>query len=90
MNVNVSGNISDTEKKRICRLFMTPKGSIPFDREFGVDTSAIDGTPAMQEGTLLVEYARALIKYFPGCTINSLSFELQSNGITPKVVIGYA
>lgn len=90
MSVQVAGNIPDADKKRIERLFSTPLGSIPWDRGFGVDTSGIDETPAAAEGALLVSYTQALMDWFPAYTIESLTFAVGCNKITPQVVIGYA
>lgn len=90
MSVQVTGQIPDADKKRIERLFSTPMGSIPWDRSFGVDTSGIDGTPAAMEGALLVAYAQALLEWFPAYTIENLTFAVDCNKISPKVVITYA
>lgn len=86
----VSGSAPAQDLKRIARLFSTVAGTVAFDRNFGVDTSGIDGTPAAMEGALLVEYERKLLQYFPAYTIENIDFAVDCNIITPKVVIGNA
>jgi phage baseplate assembly protein W len=59
MSVIVTGSIDSATSKRISRLFTTPVGSVPFDRNFGVDLSSLDNVPAALEGALMVEQQNA-------------------------------
>jgi hypothetical protein len=90
MSVIVSGIIDQTDLNCIERLFSTPVGTVPFDRNFGVDTSILDDVPAATEGALLIEYSTKLDVYFPQYQISDISFSVDGNTVTPKVVIGYA
>jgi len=88
-NANVNGNVTPAMIAGVYRLLNTPAGSVPFDRNFGVDTASIDNTPAAIEGALLVEYTRKIKMYFPTITITDITFLITNNVITPKVVINY-
>lgn len=83
----INGNIDQATRNRVYRLFTTPAGSVPFDRNFGIDLSVLDDTPAAVEGTLLVEYTQKLMMYFPELTISQLTFSFKGSSIIPEVVI---
>jgi phage baseplate assembly protein W len=86
----IVGNIDAALIKRVYRLLTTPAGAIPFDRNFGIDMSALDNTPSALEGALLVEYMQKLRKYIPSLRITELTFTTNNNKLIPKVVISYA
>jgi hypothetical protein len=86
----ITGNVDSALIKRVYRLFTTPAGSLPFDRSFGIDMSALDNTPAALEGALLVEYTQKLNMYYPELTISQLTFSQEVSTITPRVVLAYA
>jgi hypothetical protein len=88
-SVTTTGSIDSATRARIKRLLSTAAGTVPFDREFGVDITFIDNTTSAMEGALLVAYTRALKKYFSEYKIASISFTVdnKANTITPTVVI---
>lgn len=83
----VSGNIDQATMMRLTRLLRSPAGMLPWDRDWGIDTVVLDNPPAAVEGLLLVEYTRKIRMYFPGLTVQSISFEYQGSKVIPKVVI---
>lgn len=89
-DVIITGTVDQTVIKRIHRLFSTPVGSIPFNREFGVDLTVLDNAPAAVEGALMVEYSRKMLKFFPDYIISRIDFKKENNQITPMVVISNA
>lgn len=86
-DVEMTGSIDTATLNRIHCLLTTPVGSVPFDRNFGVDLSALDNIPAALEGAIMVEYSRKMLEYFPEYTISNISFAVDCNTITPTVVI---
>lgn len=83
----IIGNIDAALVKRVYRLLTTQAGTVPFDRNFGIDMSALDNTPAALEGALLIEYMKKLKKYFPQLKITELTFTRNNDKLVPKVVI---
>ena len=70
-----SGNV-DEVVKRINKLLTTPKGTMPLDREYGVDYSEIiDLPPPIAQNTYVVEAAEAINKYEPGFALESIEFD---------------
>jgi phage baseplate assembly protein W len=86
-DISISGDVDQSVMKRVYRLLTTPAGSIPWDRNFGIDPSVLDNTPAATEGALLVQYTQKLKSYFPTLKISKISFSYDGNKIMPQVVI---
>jgi hypothetical protein len=89
MDLTIYGDVDAAVLNRGYRLFTPPAGTLPFDRNFGIDMTALDDTPAAMEGALLVEYTKKLKAYFPTLKISSLTFLASNSTISPKVVIAY-
>lgn len=89
-DVIITGNVDQALISRVWRLLTTPVGSVPFDRNFGIDPSILDNSPAAVEGALLVEYTKKLRMYYPAVKITQLTFSVQGAVTFPKVVIAYA
>lgn len=70
-------------------LYTTPVGTVPFDREFGVDTEIVDLPIDLAKGRLIVEYTEKTRKYEPRATVLEVTFETdpQKGVLIPKVVI---
>ena len=88
-NLAISGDVDQSTINRVYRLLTTPAGSIPFDRNFGIDLSVLDNTPAALEGALLIEYTKKMKTYFPSLVISQITFTATNDSIAPKVVINY-
>lgn len=69
-------------------ILATTKGTIPLDREFGIDGSVID-MPTMQEQAYLTnEIFQAIRRYEPRVSIDNITFDGEITGkLIPKVVI---
>lgn len=85
----IDSNAAQDTIDRIQRLFSTPAGTVPWDRNWGISTAVLDNPPAAVQGALLVEYIKKLKMYFPTLKISSISFSYSDNGskVIPKVVI---
>lgn len=70
-------------------LLTTIKGTVPFDREMGIDISVLDLPFQAAKNLLLNEYRRNIQKYVSNANIESISFQANENKIIPKVVIKF-
>lgn len=86
-NIGASGN--DEIIRNLNVIYTTPKGSLPFDRNFGVDISILDEPIDIAKAKLTVEIISQTQKYEERASIKEISFDIDtSNGkITPKVVV---
>ena len=72
--------ISETQKAeavhRLGKLFSTPKGTMPMNREYGIDFSeTVDMPPPVAKNTFVVAAAEAVEKYEPEFDVESVDFD---------------
>ena len=70
--------------QNIRTILATAKGTVPLDREFGLDSTIIDLPASLGKAKLTNEIFQAVKRYEPRVTIDSINF---SGEIIPKVVI---
>lgn len=70
-------------------LYTTPAGTVPFDRDFGINIELLDAPIPLAQGRLIVEYTEKTEKYESRASVKEVNFEVNpKNGkIFPKVVI---
>lgn len=70
-------------------ILTTPKGAVPYDREFGVDNEILDLPINEMRSLYTVECVTMVRKYEPRASVSSVDFDYDADeGITyPKVVI---
>ncbi|WP_404427312.1 hypothetical protein LG296_01710 [Ureibacillus chungkukjangi] len=70
-------------------LYTTIAGTVPFDREFGINIDFLDMPIPLAQGRLIVEYAEKTSIYEPRASVKEVDFEVDTvNGkLIPKVVI---
>lgn len=56
-------------------IITTRNGSVPLDREFGIDTKVIDRPSTNVQGVLTVELMETVEKYEPRVKVKSVSYE---------------
>lgn len=97
-NVELTTNFNDgsmDEVEEILRniriILTTPVGTVPFDRDFGLDWSILDNPLPQAKGLLATEYVSKIRKYEPRAKVSEITFEYrESDGIlVPKVVIDF-
>lgn len=71
-------------------LLATRKGSVPLDREFGVDWSFVDSPVSAAMPRIVAEYARQIERYVPRVRVLSITFaparsEALEGGLRPVV-----
>jgi phage baseplate assembly protein W len=77
-------DVSDAERlqvvSRLGKLFSTPKGTMPMNREYGIDFSeTIDMPPPLAKNTFVVAAAEAMEEYEPEFAIDSVEFDDDDN-----------
>lgn len=69
-------------------ILATTKGTIPLDREFGIDGSVIDMPTMQAQAYLTNEIFQAIRRYEPRVSIDNITFDGEITGkLIPKVVI---
>ena len=69
-------------------ILATQKGTIPLDREFGLDGTVIDLPINLAKARLTNDIFQALKRYEPRVTIERIDFDGDASGkVIPKVVI---
>ncbi len=73
-------------------ILTTPAGTVPFDRDFGIDMSVLDSPIGVAKAKLTVEYIKKIKKYEPRAEVKKVSFTTDaiSGLLVPKVVVGLA
>ncbi|QKS70263.1 hypothetical protein FLK61_26240 [Paenalkalicoccus suaedae] len=88
IEVNFGANGSDEVIQNLHMLFTTPIGTVPLDREFGIDTSFLDQPINVAQALLRAEYANKTEIYEPRAFVTEVQFESDIKGnLIPKVVI---
>ena len=75
MNFIYAGKEIDNDTiNRINLLLSTPKGTMPNDREYGIDISFLDNPINVSESLFVIEASYALEKYEKTITVDSVEF----------------
>lgn len=61
-------------------LLATRKGSVPLDRDFGVDWSFVDSPVSAAMPRIVTEYARQIERYVPRVRVRSITFAPAKDG----------
>ena len=74
--------------QNVLTIITTVKGTIPLDRNFGIDGSAIDLPMPQAQAKMTNEIFQAIKQYEPRATIESISFSGDINGrLVPAVEV---
>ena len=87
---NIRGELTQQEDILRClrSLIMTPAGTVPLDREFGIDHSILSQPIDVAESLIAVEIVEKVARYEPRVSAQAVSLSADVNGqITAKVVI---
>ena len=88
MNIHFDASGNEATLQRVGLLFSTPAGTVPFDREYGIEDPSdlpIYGAKAK----ISTEYVTKIKQYESGVTIEEITFDNDAgNGILkPEVVV---
>lgn len=84
----ISSDNGDEDKEIIDNLkniFTTPQGTVPFDREFGIDMSIVDDPVNIAKDEIIVEFIRKAQIYEPRAEIKEVTFLNNGDDLIPKV-----
>jgi phage baseplate assembly protein W len=75
--------------RNVAVLLSTPVGTVPFDRDFGVDFDVVDLPMNRIKGRYTVEVITKIKKYEPRCKVKKITFEYngETGKVIPKVVL---
>lgn len=80
------GNELEEIVQNVRTILSTPKGSVPLDREFGIDLSYLDSPTPVAEAKLTTEIIVAVKRYEPRVSVTAVSFTGDLNGKLKPVV----
>lgn len=87
-NVKFEGTYDSDILLCIKTILTTFKGSVPFDRDFGIDIGMIDENIHVAQNKYTVEAIKAIRKYEDRVKIKSIEFEVDISGmLKPKVTL---
>jgi uncharacterized protein len=79
----------DEIHQNVKTILTTPAGSVPLDREFGIDLGIIDLPIEEAKALLTVEYIEKIRRYEPRVDVDRVEFshDVSIGKLIPKVVI---
>lgn len=80
------GNEMEEIFQNIRTILSTPKGSVPLDRDFGIDLSYLDSPTPVAEAKLTTEIIAAVKRYDPRVSVTAISFTGDMDGKLKPVV----
>lgn len=90
MAVYVDGLVGDICES-VQTLCLTPVGTVPFDRNYGIDMDSIDRPQVIAEALLRAELEEKIARYEPRAVVADIVCESDVSGeLQVKVVLAYA
>lgn len=75
MKVNLAPNsVTEEVTQNVATIIATERGSVPFDREFGIDRSPIDKPINIGRAKITADIVRTVRKYEPRATIKRIDW----------------
>lgn len=83
-NTVITGTTADVAET-LKNIFTTPQGTVPWDRNFGIDMGILDEPINLAQGKLTVEFMKQVQLYEPRAKVKEVIFESNDNNLIPKV-----
>ncbi len=83
----ITGGVDKSQITRIKNLLSTPVGSVPYDRNFGIDYSILDRPVVEAKVLLMAEIINKIRKYEPEIVSIEINFSVKGSSLIPLVVI---
>lgn len=83
-STTITGTTSEIAEN-IHNIISTPQGTVPFDRNFGIDISILDNPINLAQGMVTVEIIRKVKLYEPRVSVKEVNFTTDNNNLIPKV-----
>ena len=90
VDFDVIGELPDSEDVLTCvrMIVMTPAGTVPLDRNFGIDISCLDLPLPVAQNMLTLEVVQKVELYEPRVKVDEVTLSLTGDGqVTAKVVL---
>lgn len=87
---NVTGGTEENDEIMRClqNLILTPAGTAPLDRDFGIDTSFLDMSADAAQSLFAVEIIEKTERYEPRASVKEVELYPDAEGkITARVVV---
>ena len=75
-DVDIVGDILERLRNQLSNLLSTRIGTLPLDRDFGLDMGFIDRPYPKFKQMYLIEVNKKIKKYIPAIKVNSIEFEI--------------
>lgn len=88
MTITIGATGADEIVQNVEIIISTPKGSVPLDRNFGLDYSVVDQPIPIAKALLAAQVVETLLTYEPRVRITEVTFdpEFELNGVLRPVV----
>lgn len=74
--------------RQLALLLSTRVGTMPLDREFGLNMDFVDATPEVAKSLYTAEVTEKVAKFIPAVRVREITWDRAENGkLEPKVVI---
>lgn len=88
MEYTFTGSWRTELDRQLALLLSTPEGSMPLDREFGINMDFVDKPPETVKSLYTAEVTKKIPKFIPWVRVKEVSWSYGEQGhIRPKVVI---
>lgn len=91
ISININFHAEDAEEilQNLKMLFTTPKGTVPFDRNFGINFDLVDRPQNIARALLTAEYTEQVRRYEQRARVKEVIFNscVIEGVLIPKVVI---
>ncbi|MBQ8143548.1 MAG: hypothetical protein IJ042_01980 [Butyricicoccus sp.] len=80
------GKLTEIDRA-VSLLLQTRIGSVPLDREFGIEMDFVDRPIPVTKTLYTAEVTEKISKYIPEVRVQDITWTHSENGLIPKVVI---
>jgi len=87
IEINAGATGDEEIYQNIKVIITTAVGTVPFDRDFGIDYSMIDSPTEIAKGFLTVEIIEKVRKYEPRADVKEVLFNVIDEKIIPRIIL---
>lgn len=73
--------------RQLAFLLSTREGTVPLDREFGLNMDFVDKPPEVAKSLYTAEVTKKVAKYIPTVRVQEITWSAAEGKLSPKVVI---
>lgn len=88
LSYTFASDVLEDLNRKISLLLSTPEGTMPLDREFGVNMDFLDMPSETAKSLYVAEITEKISRFIPEVRVESVSLAVSPSGsLVPKVVI---